>query len=110
MYEKFEQLLALKGVTSYKVTKDCGFSSGMLGNWKAGKYTPKADKLQKLADYFGVSINYFYGTEELPVELSLDEQLMQLDARFALHGPVEELTDEQKETLIAMFKLVRGIK
>ncbi|MBQ9065245.1 MAG: helix-turn-helix transcriptional regulator, partial [Blautia sp.] len=31
-------------------------SQATLSSWKSGKYTPKIDKLKKLADYFGVPI------------------------------------------------------
>ena len=56
MYEKFEKLLKQREVTAYQVAKETGVSQATLSNWKAGKYTPKIDKLKKLADYFGVAI------------------------------------------------------
>ena len=43
----------------YKVCRDTGVASATISNWKNGKYTPKRDKLQKLADYFGVDVNLF---------------------------------------------------
>ena len=54
MYEIFEQLLSKYGITAYKVAKETGITTATLSNWKQGKYTPKQDKLQKIADYFGV--------------------------------------------------------
>ena len=59
MYKKFLELLAKTGKTPYQVAKDTGLSTATLSSWKAGVYTPKIDKLQKLADYFGVDIKYF---------------------------------------------------
>lgn len=59
MYEKFEKLLSEKGVTSYEVAKSTDISTATLSNWKKGRYTPKIDKLKKIADYFGVTIEYF---------------------------------------------------
>lgn len=61
MYEKFEQLLNERGVTAYRVAKDTGLSPVMFSDWKTGKSKPKVDKLKILADYFGVSIEYFLG-------------------------------------------------
>lgn len=58
MWEIFEQLRIAKGVTAYQVCKDLGFQQGMISNWKMGRYSPKVDKLQKIADYFGVSLEY----------------------------------------------------
>ena len=59
MYEIFEKLCKEKGVTPYKVCKDTGITTATISNWKAGRYIPKAEKRKILADYFGVSLNYF---------------------------------------------------
>lgn len=64
MYEIFEQLLSKYGVTAYKVAKETGITTATLSNWKQGKYTPKQDKLQKIADYFGVSLEYLMTGKE----------------------------------------------
>ena len=59
MYKKFLELLAKTDKTPYQVAKDTGISTATLSCWKAGVYTPKIEKLQKLADYFGADIKYF---------------------------------------------------
>jgi repressor LexA len=59
MYKKFEKLLLKSGKTAYQVSKDTGIATATLSEWKKGTYKPKADKLLKLAEYFGVSIEYF---------------------------------------------------
>lgn len=59
MYEKFSLLIKEKGVTAYRVAKCTGLASSLFSEWKKGKSTPKADKLKKIADYFGVPVTYF---------------------------------------------------
>ncbi len=59
MYDKFAALLLERNLTAYRVAKDTGLSSTLFSEWKSGKSNPKADKLKILADYFGVSIEYF---------------------------------------------------
>ena len=59
LYEKFETLLNEKGITAYRISKDIGISRSTLYDWKVGRYTPKIDKLKKIADYFGVSVEVF---------------------------------------------------
>lgn len=59
MYKKFEQLLNARGITAYRVAKDIGFAPTVFSDWKAGRSKPKTDKLKKIADYFGVTIEYF---------------------------------------------------
>lgn len=64
MYEIFEQLCEKSGVTPYRVCKETGITTATISNWKAGRYTPKQDKLQKIADYFNVSVEYLMTGEE----------------------------------------------
>lgn len=58
MYEIFEQLLQKYGVSAYKVAKETGVTQSTLSDWKRGRSTPKTENMKKLADYFGVSIDY----------------------------------------------------
>ena len=59
MYEVYAQLRDKQGVTDYKVAKDTGIGQSTFSDWKRGRITPKLPKLQKLADYFGVSVTVF---------------------------------------------------
>lgn len=64
MYSKYTTLRDKTGVTDYAVSKATGVSTATLTNWKYGRYNPKLDKLKALADYFGVSIEYFISEEK----------------------------------------------
>lgn len=64
MYDIFDKLMAQRGVTRYRVAKDTGVAEATLADWMKGRSTPKIDKLQKIADYFGVSIDYLTGKEK----------------------------------------------
>lgn len=59
MYKKYVQLRDSLGVTDYRVASDIGIPKSTFSDWKSGRSEPKVDKLQKLANYFGVSIEYF---------------------------------------------------
>lgn len=59
MYEKYAKLRDKQGVTDYAVAAAIGIRQSVLSDWKAGRYTPKVDKLKRIADFFGVSVEYF---------------------------------------------------
>lgn len=59
IYLKFKHLLEERRLTPYQVAKATGISQSTLSNWKTGRAKPKADKLLILAEYFGVSVDYF---------------------------------------------------
>lgn len=58
-YDKFRKLCIERNVKPIDVSKKTGVSTATLSSWKAGKYTPKQDKLNKIAAFFGVRSNYF---------------------------------------------------
>lgn len=64
MYKKYEKLLHKTGKTSYQVSKDTGIGQNTLSDWKTSRSQPKVDKLQILADYFGVPVTYFLEQKE----------------------------------------------
>lgn len=64
MYSIFEQLLQKYNITPYKVAKEAGVTQTALSNWKSGRSTPTTKTLQKIADYFGVTIDYLMTGKE----------------------------------------------
>lgn len=58
MYEIYLKLLEEKGVKTSDVCKATGIVASTFSDWKKGKSTPKQEKLMKIADYFGVSLEY----------------------------------------------------
>ena len=64
MYKKFEKLKEEKEVTAYRVAKETNITASTFTDWKNGRSTPKVVKLQKIADYFGVPIEYFFEAQE----------------------------------------------
>ena len=73
MYEKFAELLDKTNKTAYQVSKDTGISQSVLSDWKRGRSNVKTDKLKILADYFGVSIEYFL-QERCSINMTLKQK------------------------------------
>ena len=58
-HEIYVRLRDEAGETDYAVAKATGLSPVVFSNWKSGKSNPKLDKLKKIADHFGVSVEVF---------------------------------------------------
>ena len=56
MYEKYVELRDCAGYTDAKVSQETGIAQSTLSDWKSGRSAPKVDKLMKIANLFGVSI------------------------------------------------------
>ncbi|WP_411553300.1 helix-turn-helix domain-containing protein [Paenibacillus lautus] len=118
MYEIFEQLLKEHNVTAYRVAKETGITTATLTSWKQGKYTPKQEKLQKIADYFGVTVDYLLGAsqektntskekpyyeltnkDEADIAKELQRMMERLDSNSSLAFMGEPMDDEDRELL-----------
>lgn len=54
--QKIKKLMDEKGITAYRMASDLGFPQSTVSEWLSGAYTPKADKLLKIAKYLGVPV------------------------------------------------------
>lgn len=61
MYSIYQRLCQEKGLTNYRVSKETGVSQSSLSEWKRGNSVPKYESMKKIADYFGVSVDYLLG-------------------------------------------------
>lgn len=76
MYEIYQKLLDMNGVKSADVARATGISNMTFSDWKNGKSTPKMDKIEKIARYFGVTTDYMMGKKsEVPSASMADDHL-----------------------------------
>ena len=64
MYERYVELLNEKGVKNIDVSRATGIPASTFSDWKKGKSSPKREKLEKLAEFFGVTADWIAGTSE----------------------------------------------
>lgn len=103
-YTKFEQLLKAKKITAYKLAKDTGLSNSLFSDWKRGKAKPKADKIQKIAEYFGVSTSYFYIDETAPKEAPPVDEAK--EANSALVELARNCPEEKADLMLRLMQTV----
>lgn len=97
---KIKDLANEKGVSLSELERSIGISNGSISKWE--KSSPKADTLQKVADYFNVSTDYllgrtnnrFYGLSDKQREISIEQAL---DSVMSYDG--KPMTDNDREIL-----------
>lgn len=62
LYDRIEALRKKQHISQGKLEKELGFSNGSISKWKNS--TPTPERLQKLAGYFNVSVEYLLTGEE----------------------------------------------
>lgn len=114
MYEIFAELLKKHNVTRYQVSKATGVPQSSLSDWSKGKSKPKYDNMKKIADYFGVSVDYLLGNEEKEKPATGEgnglEDLLK-DQFIAFYGEVKNSLDETDlEDLKTFMRMKAEIK
>ncbi len=80
IYDCIKDLCSERKITIKDVEIACGFSNGSISKWR-GTYSPGIDKVQKVADFFGVSIDFLIGrskVSDLADEIIDDEDIISI--------------------------------
>lgn len=97
--ETVSVLLNEKGISINKMLCDLNLGKGTFATWKKRGTIPKGDILQKIADYFDVSVDYLLGkAPEQSNDLSEDER--------ELLGLLRQLSDDDLTTALKLVKLM----
>ena len=105
MYSIFVELLQRNGISTYQVSKATGIAQSVFSSWKNGISKPKADKLKKIADYFGVTTDYLLGRDEKAPDPEEPEQ-EQADVNMEFADRVSRLSESGREALSRYLDLL----
>lgn len=105
LYERIESLRKSKGISQGDLEKELGFSNGSISKWKNG--TPKPERLQKLAEYFGVTMEYLMTGEEKEHETGyyLNEETAKLAQEMFEDEDMRSLFDMKRNMPPERFKV-----
>lgn len=98
LLSKIKQLMFQKKMTLAELERRLDLANGSISKWE--KRTPGVDKVQKVADYFGVSVDYLLGR---------DESVQNTQAMYRLN--TENLNENQvKELMTEMERLEEMVR
>lgn len=89
--ERVKELCKSRGITVKRLEEKLEIPNNTIYQWK--RITPSLDKIQKVADFFGVSIDYLLGRTD---QKSLPEDTVHT---FAAHHDGDEWTEEELEEI-----------
>lgn len=105
LYERIKRLAQDQKLTIAELEREIGISNGQIRKWQ--NQTPGVDKLQKVADYFGVTTDYLLGRTDDP-HAGQNEEQRDLTVQEALDSVMsydgEPLTDNDREILTRIIE------
>ena len=92
-----------------KLEKDLGFSNGYISQLRKGTFP--ADRLSRIADYLGVSIDYllFCENEKTPTANG-EREISKDDLKFALWGESSEIDDADLDDVLRYAAFIKERK
>lgn len=112
IYQRFDDLRERKGVSVYAVSKATGITTTTFTNWKNGKYTPKREKMELIADYFGVSVDYIMTGKENPFSIemaAIDVELTNMPLELKEYAlKLSKLPQEKQKQIMSLIDMLEG--
>lgn len=65
--QRLAELLKNGNMTAYRLSKTLGVHQTTVKNWLDGNSKPRTEYMEKIAEHFGVSIDYLMGNSEAPL-------------------------------------------
>lgn len=96
MYERYVELLNENNCKSADVAKTTGIHPSTFSDWKKGKSSPKYDKIQKIAEYFGVEPDWLSGKSEFKTKKEMFQHFDDVYNTPALQSDVFRLEKGMK--------------
>ncbi len=93
---RIAELRKQKDISQSKLGEIIGAAQNTICNWETGKRQPDNESLIKMADLFGVSIDYILGrdNDEMPEEIVI------------LNRAAKKMTPEQRKKLLDVAKTI----
>lgn len=105
--ERVKAICKERKIAISRLEKDLGFANGYIGQLRKGTFP--AERLSDIAEYLSVSTEYLMtGEEKAPTEIGERDILDDVDVAF--YGDFKELSDDEKETVRDMVRLMRQRK
>lgn len=109
--ERIRKLANSEGLSIPKLEEELGFGGGTISRWD--KSAPAADKLAKIADRFGVTVDYLLGrelTEKDIKDIAKDMEALRDKLLNNEEGPAsydgEPIPSEDAELLLGQIELM----
>lgn len=108
-YDKFVSLCKEKGVAPTRAALDIGLSKSAPIKWRTTGATPNGETLNKIAEYFSVSVSVLLGEDTKKAPTQEGEREIDFDDfTYAMHNEAKDLPEEKKRMLLDMARFMKA--
>lgn len=110
MYDNYARIRDAQGMKDSDVCKKTGISPGTMSDWKKGRYQLKADKLQKIADALGTTVDVILGGSAYYYDSDTAELAQEIFQNQDMRTLFDAARDSKPEDLRRAADLLRRFK
>ena len=107
---RLREIRKLSGLTMKELGIRIGVSESAISQYETGKRQPDYETLLKIADYFGVSVDYLLGKDEKSEDSELQEYLEQLKNRSEMRMLFKLAAEATKEDVEQAVRIIEAIR
>lgn len=105
---KLKELRENLGLSQRALAGKLGVSQSTIGMWESGQREPNFKMVEELANFFDVTADYLLGrTDNKKPVTDNSSDIGFDDFTYAMHNESKELTDEDKEMLLDMARMLK---
>lgn len=113
LYDRILDLCEEWGISVRSLEKSCGMSHGVIRRWNTRK--PSAERVQKVADFFGVSTLYLLGeSDEREAKYYIDPEVSRIAQAVKDNPDLKILFDASKklskEDILFVLDMIERMK
>lgn len=98
LYEKIKDLADNQKLSMRRLEEILGYGNGTIRRWE--KQTPGVDKIQKVANYFNVSIDYLLGRTDNPDGITPED----MKGFFRMDSSISNFPEEKQEKIMEQME------
>ena len=96
LFQRIQQLCEANNTSITRLERDCGLANATIRRWETA--SPSVENLAKVADHFGVSVDYLLGRGIYALSADTQQYAKEFDG----------LPDEKKRLAMAYMSVVRA--
>jgi len=115
-YEKYVRLRNSMHLKDADVSRETKIAKSTFSDWKNGRSEPKNDKLQKISNFMGVSIDYFFDDKndvrfsDIPLSDTVKEIALNIHQNKNLRLLYETTKNDSPEELRTYLRIIVALK
>lgn len=107
---RLKALRSERGMSQTEFANKIGVAQNTVSNWENGNRLIDTETVARIADYFGVTIDYLLGRTGDMNQNPGEENISFDDFTYAMYNESKELTEEDKQALLGMARLLKKKK